>query len=73
MPKCSIAPPNAVSGDVQRDLQNLNEWGTALSRELSFLFGSLESEFEPKAKKERRVTNDDTTEPEELAEQESGV
>ena len=67
MPRCSIAPPSALSGDVRGDLQSIHEWGTALARELKFLFGSLESEFESKTKQERRITigdYDDETETE---------
>ena len=66
MPRCSIAPPSALSGDVRGDLQSIHEWGTALTRELRFLFGSLESEFEQKTKQERRIIidNHDETETE---------
>lgn len=66
MPKCSIAPPSPLSGDTRRDLQALHEWGTALTRDISFLFDSLESEFEPMAKNERRniIVNSDQTDTE---------
>ena len=64
MPKCSISPPMALSGDSRRDLQNLQEWGTALTRELAFLFDSLDSEFEPKSKRERRIISDNDSESE---------
>ena len=54
MPKHELPPPSVLTGDMRGDLQNIHEWATALVRELSFMFGSLENEFEPKKENERR-------------------
>ena len=55
MPKHELPPPSVLTGDMRGDLQNIHEWATALVRELSFMFGSLENEFEPNKENERRV------------------
>ncbi len=62
MPKCRISPPERATGNAARDAEMLCEWGTALVRELTFLFESLTDEFEAKSEdeRERSGTIDDT-------------